>query len=436
MSNFNTIFQSIVRIIESLLNRVLCKKTGTQYKFFLDMVFGILKSSSLILTDVGFSLNEKSSLKKVEERLCRNLQSEISISTKHAFISHCLSLMNQNRMVFIVDDSDIVKPYGKKFEGLMIVRDGSKNGVLEKGLQVTAVVGLSGNFKHPIPIMTIAHSVHDKNYTSNNNVTNKALGSIFQHLAPWNAIFVFDRGYDDQKLMRLIHSENQYFLIRIRKNRAIFIKNKKIDIFKIAESRKGKVVIETTYKGKPETLKASHVVGRINGFKSLVTIVFSYGYKFEEPIILITNKMVHSKDDLISLALNYFSRWKIEEIFRFKKVEFGMENFRVKSQAAINNLLFLLDMSVAILAQIIETQKENQIFRFLIDVSKQIRTDVSINYYQVLSGLKALFASNKMGVQNYKQIERWEYEKMSLFNSLELNEKKRVRSNRKIRINN
>ena len=65
MSNFTTIFDYIIRIIQSIIKVIVNEKERTRYKFFFDMVFGILKSSSLILNDIGYSLNEDISLKKV-----------------------------------------------------------------------------------------------------------------------------------------------------------------------------------------------------------------------------------------------------------------------------------------------------------------------------------------------------------------------------------
>ena len=144
-------------------------------------------------------------------------------------------------------------------------------------------------------------------------------------------------------------------------------------------------------------------------------------------MVLITNKKINSNDDLKQAVLDYISRWKIEEHYRFKKVQFGLENFRVKSLVSINNLSFILDIVLLILGHIVETQKRNVIFDECIKASKKLKEKVTITYYQLESGIKTIFTSNKMGVKNYKKIERWEYEENTLFNSLELLPKKRVR---------
>lgn len=151
MSNFNTLFQTLVRNLESNLSKVVSKKNKTKYKFFFDMTFGILKSGSLILNDIAHSLNEKITLKKTNERLHRNLNKKINPLTIHSFLARALFYMNENDLKFLVDDSDIIKPYGYKFEHLGYVRDGSSiTNEYEKGYLITSIVGISKNYKHPI----------------------------------------------------------------------------------------------------------------------------------------------------------------------------------------------------------------------------------------------------------------------------------------------
>ena len=60
--------------------------------------------------------------------------------------------------VFLIDDSDIVKPKGKKYEDLGIVRDGSSQSKsYETGYHVTAIVGLTENMSPPISMFSKIH---------------------------------------------------------------------------------------------------------------------------------------------------------------------------------------------------------------------------------------------------------------------------------------
>lgn len=425
MARSTAVFDYLIRLIQGVLDDVVTKKSKPTYHFFLDMVFGIMKSSSLVLNDIAHALNEDIPLKKTNTRLYKNLLKNHDISLRHNLISAGNAMSNH---LFIVDDSDIVKPYGKKFERLMLVKDASSlDGKYEKGYMMTSIVAITKTYYHPVVLFTEVHSSTAKNFKSVNNITNRALSMVCNHLGSWTGTFVFDRGYDDIKLMNFLNDHKQYFIIRIKNNRTMKVKNRRETIFSLARRRKGKVNVEIKIKGVKTIIKASHFVGKINGFKEKVTITTCYLFNNPDPLVLITNQKINNKDDLKSMVYNYLARWRIEEHFRIKKEQFGLENFRVKSLTSINNLCLLLDIVFLILAKIVETQMQNMIFNEVLAVSKKIRENAFLKYYQVISGVKTIFARNKKGVKNYKRIERWEYEEFNLFNSIELTTKKRVR---------
>lgn len=47
------------------------------------------------------------------------------INERHNMIKFGLSYMREQEKVFIIDDTDVMKPYGKAFEGIANVRDAS-----------------------------------------------------------------------------------------------------------------------------------------------------------------------------------------------------------------------------------------------------------------------------------------------------------------------
>lgn len=51
------------------------------------------------------------------------------------------------------------------------------------------------------------------------------------HIKKYSATFIFDRGYDDQKLINKMIEFAQYFIIRMAKNRVIYIKIRKATFF-------------------------------------------------------------------------------------------------------------------------------------------------------------------------------------------------------------
>ena len=123
----------------------------------------------------------------------------------------------------------------------------------------------------------------------------------------------------------------------------------------LCAKRKGKIKTTLRYKGREHEAYLSHVRVRVTASKKNVYLVLVYGIK-EFPMMLLTNKPITSKEDVIEIAKLYFSRWRIEEYFRAKKQIFAFENFRVRKLKAINALNFYLGICMAFLAYM--TQKK------------------------------------------------------------------------------
>lgn len=343
--------------MKKLITKILGRSSGRQFKFYLDMVYGTLKSKSIVLNDIAHSLNEEVSLKKVNERLYKNLMRAPDINERHGLIAVGLSYMKDDEKVFIIDDTDVIKPFGKAFEGMGKVRDASFHGEYTKydhGYKVTTITGLSSQRKQPIPLYDHVHSPNELDYLSANNVTNIGVQRIATHLKKGEGVFVCDRGYDDVKFMKMVHELGHYFLVRMRSNRWLIFGKNKVKAFDKAKHFNGRIVVPMTVYSKERFIKASSFRCKLNGFHNDVLVVISYMDSLPDLMILITNKPLSKKEEIAQTVYRYSSRWRIEEYFRFKKVELGFENFRVKSLDSINNLTFSLDIAIMLLAVIVE----------------------------------------------------------------------------------
>ncbi|HHT66969.1 MAG TPA: transposase [Erysipelotrichaceae bacterium] len=408
---------NLLEKMKNLIKKIVGKSTGRQFKFYLDMVYGILKSKSIVLNDIAHSLNEEALLKKVNERLYKNLMRTPDINERHNMIKVGLSYMRENEKVFLVDDTDVMKPYGKAFEAMAKVRDASYPGETNKynrGYKVTTITGLSSKKKQPIPFYDHVHSPNELDYLSVNNITNIGVRRICEHLKLHEGMFVGDRGYDDAKFMKMIDDLKQYFLVRMRNNRLLIFKKGKVKAFDKAKTVKGKVVVPITIYAKERFIKATCCKCKLNNYKNDVWVVISYMDNNPEPLILITNKPLITKDDITQMVYRYSSRWRIEEYFRFKKSELGFENFRVKTLDSINNLTFTLDMAIMLLAVIID-DNSTYLYRNLKKYEKAIKDKVSIEFYRVLSSINTILGMNKNGVKNYKPIRKAKHRQLSLF---------------------
>ncbi len=160
----------------------------------------MLASRSCLLTDVADQLHELSKKINIVDRLSRHLDKRTLALAAASYLQQVKKMVPAEPVVYM-DDSDVVKPVGYKFEALGIVRDGSEStatkNVYKKGYRVTEACVLTTS-NHPVSIFSNIHSSQEKDYKSANTITFHA---IEQGAALFGkATFAMDRGYDDNKI--------------------------------------------------------------------------------------------------------------------------------------------------------------------------------------------------------------------------------------------
>jgi Transposase DDE domain. len=382
-------------------------------KFTADMTYGILASGSCLLTDISDSLYETSKKVNTVERLSLHLKNGISPIAEHSYRSLIRKWIPENPVIHI-DDSDVIKPDGYKFESLGTVRDGSKSSssksVNQKGYLVTEACVLTSN-NHPVSFYSHIHSSKEKNFKSTNTFTFEAMeiGSVLFE----NATFVMDRGYDDNKMFLKLDQLKQDYVIRITANRKLYYQNKWFKSTELRNRRKGKIKLPLFYRGKEHDAYLSHVKVQITASKKDVYLILIYGIT-EHPMMLVTNKKILSKKDVIRVANLYFSRWRIEEYFRSKKQLFQFENFRVRKLAAINALNFYITLSMAFLASISMKAASNDLKATIIQKANPIKQKVLFQYYRIAKGISAILSYAKEGIARWFKTKRPAYRQLCL----------------------
>ncbi|NCU25522.1 transposase [Candidatus Nomurabacteria bacterium] len=377
-------------------------------KFVAQTIYGMLRSKSVILKNIATALNEPIRIKNTIDRLSQNLQSSLSPETHANYIRKILGTLGKEPVI-LVDDSDVIKPHGEKFEALGEVRDGSsKDKGIEKGYIVTEMVGLTANNKQPVSLFSHIHSSRQNAYKSTNHVLYTGLDQIIVALRT-KATFVFDRGYDMNALFDFMYQRNQDFIIRLKENRKLFWKGKWFKAATLRDSRKGKIKTILTFredgKTKAETVYISHLNIQVTASKRPIVLVIVYGLG-KQPMLLATNKVIHSKEDVIHIVRTYMSRWRIEEYFRFKKQHFGFEDFRVRSLRSINNLNQILTYAIGLLGLMADKLSNSMLSRQLIANAKALRKDILFHYYQLAEGLSLTLGYARAGISGWFYIRR------------------------------
>ena len=407
MSYFTTNTYQLKREIVNFSKKICKNSNKPTSKFVTDMLYGISKSKDILLSSISEALDENISKINTIDRLSNNLSLDLDESI---FLNYCNLAFDAlgDEPVFLVDDSDVTKPLGNKFEALGIVRDGSsKDKSYEKGYHHTEIVGLTNNFNQPISLFSKIHSSTQKEYISNNNVTYEGLNSVVTLLneRSLQGTFVLDRGYDSNDIFNYFFNKNQHFVIRLTEKRKIYYKHRWNKITTLRDGFKGKLKFNIMFQNVEKECLISVIKAQITASKKWINIFFVYGLS-DTPMMLASNIPIKSKEDALKVARLYFSRWRIEEYFKFKKQEYNFENFRVRSLKSINNLNLLLTYTIGFIALMCEKLGKNMFAQEIIKESNSLKDKVYLWFYQMARGIYNILKNAKIGIKEWQNIQK------------------------------
>ena len=408
MNNYTINTYEMKRDIVKYSKKICEGVSKPETKFIMDMIYGIFKSKNVHLSAIAEALDENIKKAYTIDRLSDNLSSDLSNNINNNYINLAMNSLGNNP-VFIIDDSDVTKPLGKKFEDLGIVRDGSsKNKVYEKGYHHTEIIGLTKDNKQPISIYSQIHSSKSKDYISANDETFKALNTTIDALDERNikGIFVNDRGYDNNEIFNYYIRRKQNFIIRLKENRKVYLNHRWYPITTIRDSRKGKVKLNIFFEGENKECYASVLKVQITANKRWVNLILVYGLG-EIPMMLASNIPLKSKENLINAVRCYINRWRIEEYFKFKKQEYNFEDFRVRTLKSINNLNKILTYTIRLIALLSEKIKKREFVNRIIKESKSLRDKVYLWFYQLSRGIYNILKQAKTGIRKWQDIREY-----------------------------
>ena len=407
MNNFTTNTFQMKREIINFSKKISKNSSKPEIKFVMDMIYGISKSKDVLLSSISEALNEKTKKAYVIDRLSNNLSCDLDNNIDKNYCNTVIDSFGENP-VFIIDDSDIIKPLGSQFEDLGIVRDGSsKNKTYEKGYHVTEIVGLTKNKKQPISIFSKVHSSVSKEFVSANSITFEGLNKIISILQEKNikGTFVNDRGYDNNEIFKYYFKQKQNFIIRLKENRKVYKDHKWYKITTIRDSRKGKVHMKLFFQGEEKECYVSVLRVQITAEKRWINLILVYGLG-ETPMMLASNISIKCKEDLIKTVRCYIDRWKIEEYFKFKKQEYHFENFRVRTLKSINNLNSMLTYTIGLIALLSEKVGKREFVNVIIKESKSLKEDVYLWFYQIARGIYNILKMARTGIREWENIRK------------------------------
>lgn len=389
-----------------------------QKRFIADMVYGITASGSCILSKMSDTLMESIHKSNTIDRLSRHLMSDMPETLEKNYRQFVKGQIKPTGNIF-VDDSDIIKPHGYAFEDLDYVRDGSsKDKKIEKGYHVTEICALLDKGKQPVSLYSRIYSSISEDFVSANIETKSALVSVFQDYP--DAAYIFDRGYDANEHFKFLYHHEKRFIVRIKENRILYNKGKSWPAKTLRDSHKGKIRMSVMFEGKDTPCYVSHLNVRITADRHPLRLLIIYGLT-KTPMMLVTNRTVKGKEDAVKIVRCYFSRWRIEEYFRYKKQHYGFEGFRVRSLKAINALNRYVSFAICWLSTIGEKDENSKLKQIILAKAMALKKKVSFYLYQYGYGVMRILAQAHQGIQGWFK-KKWEkYKQLDMFRMVRMN---------------
>ena len=393
----------------------------TEQRFLKESCFGIISSQSCIVRRTAQSLGEKIASKKTQERLIYHLdKADLGNRLSQELLQKQSRSLKQDSLI-IVDPSDIVKRYAEKMEGLTKVRDGN-DGKWKTGYDALDIVGVNRKGQD-ISILPMHSQLHSKaiDIDTMKNMLFDRIVDIIVH-SNNRGVFVFDRQYDDRKVIKELHAHEASYIIRMKNNRDVYFKGEKQNIDTLARSTKlryrFKLPEEATIRTgmcpveiplnphqvkKPNMAKAMLIVAKIKSTgkdNSIRSGIFYFLCKL--------NRDDLPKREMIKFILDaYKLRWKIEEVHRQVKVDYGWEKIQLQTYRRLQNMNTILWIAISFIYSLDKWKyRLSKVFSHIMMERNKLSELGCFIYYRLAKVLKYCFNRielyRKITYQNYK----------------------------------
>ena len=405
MNNYTKIINQMKEKIVTFSKNLSIDLSKPNRKFVLNLIYGLICSSSSYLSEIARSLKENITLKKTIERLSNNLTNFDKEKRDYVWNNYVDKIKDKidDNTVFCFDPGDLGKKNSKKLENLDLIKDGS-TGEYINGYKMIEVAALTRREKLPIPVYSSLYSTKDEDFISENDECLTALKYIRNKFGNMG-IYALDRGFDDEKYFKYFSNNDLSFVIRmtVKRNITVCKSGKTRNIKKVAISKKCKT--QYSYKDKngiTRTAYAGYMKVKIPNIedKEFYLVVIKSSEFSNSPMMLLTN--LKPENDEFTKIVNkvYIARWKIEEYFKFKKQQFKFEKLLVRTLNSIRTLNMFLSIVIGFIAIFSDNQKYAQ-YIIVFEAAKSLRANdkIVLVYYAVERGFNKIFNNDKNGIK-------------------------------------
>lgn len=368
----------------------------TAQRFVHEAIYGIMQSQSVMLTEMGRSLETDVPLKKIEERFCRQLKKEGICEAIHHQVLLDASPCIKDDTLLVLDLSDLYKKYAVHMEHLAKVRDGSDGGEIVNGYWTIQVLGARLSENEVLPLYHELYSQYAPDFISENTQIIKAIDTVAKYSD--RGIWVIDRGGDRDALYDYLLKRNnkKRFVIRLVGSRNLVYGNKEVLSIRLAYMCKTSYsdifIKEENGQEKVYRISYGYLPVKLPGKEDQLYMLVVKGYGDKPMMLLTTEPLRRNRKILYRLLGCYLKRWSIEETIRFVKQTYDLENIRVLKYTRLRNIMALLLAVFYFIAVKLDTsQKLKIITGHVFRQAKRVFGVPDFKYYALGDGISSIF---------------------------------------------
>lgn len=321
----------------------------TKQRLLKELIYGIQASKDVKLSNISRALQESIPLIKTENRLSRNLEDmDMTDHINRQILRWGKDKLN-DEMVIAIDPGDIMKPYAKDMEYLCNIYDGDKH-QQAKGYHLCQVTAANLAHDKLVPLYCEAYSDKAKNYAG----ATEKIKQIISHVAKYvgkQGTWAIDRQGDNLEIIQHFGAEGLNFVTRLKTNRYLHFSGntaRQVQAGRIHRfvkfSHKSTVMMLKNNRVKKLTLEYGAIrVAIPDDPEKWYWLVAIKGFG-KQPMLLLTNRDINPSrgKHLWKIIEIYLTRWKCDECFRYIKQSYNLEDLRVRSYAAIRNIVAIV----------------------------------------------------------------------------------------------
>lgn len=375
----STILQSSGRAFQKFVSELTRSLSKPATKFIRDLLCGILFSDTLVLTNLASKVPHDSPISAIAKRFRRHLSSlrfcpEVVLSGYLGIVRRRIDIDS----LFIVDLTDIAKPYAKKMENIALVRDADKDQLVTGYWCFEAYV--LDKQKIIWPLLLWPYSLEEEGQLSENDQVLRLLSLLDRYFGEGFGVYVFDRGFDRWNYIEPFLALRRHFIIRQRGDRMVVLDNGVRIILRD--------LVEHLFAQAGGGLVYKKVFGPDSRNPLYVVAYRTAGY--EQPVILLTDMVVENEASAHRIRGWFMRRWDCETSVQFLKGKIGLERFAVRRYRSMQRLIFLAALAMGFLSFLQSSRKD--IRQRLSDHLRYVREPKGFWFYRLLLALRDGFS--------------------------------------------